>query len=218
MTDSQDILTELSALLDGELPADRRAFLLRRLENDQALKATWERWQFASTCLRQGGIVPAAPGFASGVADRIAAEAAPRRPIAGTLARWAGGGAIAAAVAVFALVAISPQESTPGDVATRTAQTSVQVAPSPLIESDLQPRFQSPAQTVAANQRLPLLQMQVSEGGLDPRAQAYLVRHQTALRQAGLVEFAPYVDVLAHPEYRSRPFVNEPVASEEGAR
>ncbi len=46
------LLEQLSAWMDGELPADEARFLQRRLHNDKALREQWERWQIASACLR----------------------------------------------------------------------------------------------------------------------------------------------------------------------
>lgn len=46
------LLEQLSAWMDGELPADEARFLQRRLQNDVALREQWERWQLASACLR----------------------------------------------------------------------------------------------------------------------------------------------------------------------
>ena len=40
---SEDIREQLSALMDGELGRDERAFLLRRLEHDADLRSMWTR-------------------------------------------------------------------------------------------------------------------------------------------------------------------------------
>ena len=47
MTSDDDLLEQLSAWTDGELPADQARFLQRRLDADPALRARWERWQIA---------------------------------------------------------------------------------------------------------------------------------------------------------------------------
>ena len=52
MTIDVELLEQLSAWTDGELPADQARFLQRRLDADPALRARWERWQIASACLR----------------------------------------------------------------------------------------------------------------------------------------------------------------------
>ena len=102
---------QLSALLDGELPRDETRFLLRRLDNDPELARRWSRYQIASAVLRNQ-FVSSVPNdaFVAGVMQRLdeAAVVLPRQSVGGRLLRYAGGGAIAAAVAVFALVATRP--------------------------------------------------------------------------------------------------------------
>ena len=65
MTEIDDRLKEqLSAWLDGELPADEARFLQRRLDNDPALRAQFERWQLAAACLRGQPVRRMPAGFA----------------------------------------------------------------------------------------------------------------------------------------------------------
>ena len=101
---------QLSAMLDGELLPDQARFMLRRLEHDSELAACWERWQVCGDILRgrHEGLLPA--DFSRRVADAIAGqdqaaavatgEASVRRP---RWARWGGGAALAASVAMAAL-------------------------------------------------------------------------------------------------------------------
>jgi len=101
---------QLSAMLDGELLPDQARFMLRRLEHDSELAACWERWQVCGDILRgrHEGLLPA--DFSRRVADAIAGqdqaaavatgEASARRP---RWARWGGGAALAASVAMAAL-------------------------------------------------------------------------------------------------------------------
>lgn len=83
------LLEQLSAWMDGELPADEARFLQRRLGNDVALREQWERWQIASACLhgqpvrRMDGDLP--DRIAAGIAD-AANDPAVRRPRLGWLA------------------------------------------------------------------------------------------------------------------------------------
>lgn len=221
MTDITDTIdNDLSALLDGELPPDRARFLLRRLERDPALRATWERWQLASSCLRRSELRPMPAGFAERVAAALDGEPVPHGRRQPRLLRWIGGGAIAASVALAALLAISPPPaSTPAEPIAGAMPARLS-APSRLTESDLRPRFAAPAQTVAASQRgpvLPATDTVAFEQGLDPELQAYLIRHQSLLRQSGLSEFAPYVDVVAHPRGRT-PLHRASWVPEEGGR
>ncbi len=92
---------QLSALLDGELSSDETRFLLRRVDADQDLARTWSNYQLASDVLKKRFATPMRADFAASVMQAIAAE---KQSVSrGGLLRWAGGGAIAAAVAVFAL-------------------------------------------------------------------------------------------------------------------
>jgi negative regulator of sigma E activity len=109
---------QLSALMDGDLPADEARFLLRRLQHDETLKAQWERWQWLGDALRGQAAAPAPAGFALRVSDAIASEKAaavsapvvlaPRRSRR-VMLRW-GGAAVAASVALVALFITRPHE------------------------------------------------------------------------------------------------------------
>ncbi|MFT4198383.1 MAG: sigma-E factor negative regulatory protein, partial [Pseudoxanthomonas sp.] len=90
---------QLSELLDGELAPDQARFLLRRLEHDDELGATFERWQLCGDVLRGRMPAPAPAGFAARVSAAIAAgdtrpvkaanDEVPAAPAArARLARW----------------------------------------------------------------------------------------------------------------------------------
>lgn len=113
---------QLSALMDGDLPADEARFLLRRLQHDHDLAGCLERWQLCGDALRGQARAPAPAGFAERVAQAIAAEsssvttAAPQTQAArprNLLVRW-GGGALAASVALVAL--FMARQQSPQDV------------------------------------------------------------------------------------------------------
>lgn len=102
---------QLSAMLDGELSPDEAKFMLRRLEHDTALAGCWERWQVCGDTLRgqRNALLPA--GFAARVARAIEDDALPAATAATAatasrprIARWGGGAALAASVAVVALL------------------------------------------------------------------------------------------------------------------
>jgi len=115
---SQVLREQLSALMDGELPKDQMRFLLRGLDADAQLAQSWSRYQLASAVIRrQAAFVPVDAGFA----DRVMQAVAQRAPGSGygvRMLRWAGGGAIAAAVAVIALVGTRPAIQSPVPSAT----------------------------------------------------------------------------------------------------
>ena len=108
---------QLSALMDGALPADQTRFLLRRLQHDDSLAGSWERWRMAGEAMR--GLAPtqrlpadfaqrvsaALHGEVDADADADAATTASRMP---AWVRWGGGAAMAASLAVVALIASRP--------------------------------------------------------------------------------------------------------------
>jgi len=103
---SDEIREQLSALMDGELPRDQVRFLLRRIDGDAGLAQTWARYQLAGNVLgRRTAALPLRDDFAEALMQRLDAGAT---GIGLRVLRWAGGGAIAAAVAVFALVSTRP--------------------------------------------------------------------------------------------------------------
>ena len=113
---------DLSALMDGELAAEPTRFLLRRLEHDPELSAAWSRWHLIRACLASDSARMSAPkrdsDFAARVATALQDEAVPRVRQR-HWARYMGGGAIAAGVAVAALMlnAPGPRGDAPAPVA-----------------------------------------------------------------------------------------------------
>lgn len=105
---------QLSALLDGALPADEARFLLRRLQHDRALSGHWERWQLYGDALRGSASTLLPSDFAQRVATALASEsqgaASPADAKANTpRPRWlrvGGGAALAASVALAALFVV----------------------------------------------------------------------------------------------------------------
>jgi len=97
---------QLSALMDGELSRDETRFLMRRLDADTQLAKTWSNYQLASDVLKKRFATPMRADFVASVMQAIEIE----KPAAsrGGLLRWAGGGAIAAAVAIVALTSTRP--------------------------------------------------------------------------------------------------------------
>src|SRR6478672_4515329 len=106
---------QLSALMDGALPADETRFLLRRLQHDASLAECWERWRLGGEVMR--GLAPAQrlpADFATRVAMALQQDG--QQPIAAVppahkpaWLRWGGGVAMAASLAVVVgLIARQP--------------------------------------------------------------------------------------------------------------
>jgi hypothetical protein len=121
--------------MDGAVSPDEARFLLRRLQHDEDLAGCWTRWQLCGDVLRghASAIVPA--GFSQRVASAIAAEAG--RPahagssVASRWARWGGGAALAASVAVIALFVSRqmPDAQTPMPASAQVAATAPATTP-----------------------------------------------------------------------------------------
>lgn len=124
------LLEQLSAWMDGELPADEARFLQRRLRNDVALREQWERWQVASACLH-GQPVRA---MDADLADRIAAgigEAANDSPARRPRLAWlASAAALVLAVALLPrMVAVDPGLPVPAGAPLPVASAPVSPLP-----------------------------------------------------------------------------------------
>lgn len=123
---------QLSALMDGELRRDELRFLLRRIDADAELAQRWSRYQIASAVLKRQYATPrSGDAFVAGVLGRLEETPARRRPLAGRALRWAGGGAIAAAVAIFALVAVRPTANDGAGAAAASVTPATTVASAP---------------------------------------------------------------------------------------
>ena len=101
---------QLSAMLDGELSPDQAKFMLRRLQHDGELAACWERWQVCGDMLRgqRNDLLPAdfaqRVSLALGAGGTAVVDAArPHRGPRPRFARWGGGAAVAASVALMAV-------------------------------------------------------------------------------------------------------------------
>lgn len=118
---------QLSAMLDGALAPDQARFLLRRLQHDHELGACWERWQVYGDAMRGHCHALLPVDFAERVGQALHAQPAPAdaavaMPRRGRALRWAGGGALAASVALVALIGLRPEAATE-PVATPVADT-----------------------------------------------------------------------------------------------
>jgi negative regulator of sigma E activity len=119
----QEQISQLSALFDGELPAQQAELVIRRALKDPSMRQRWQRYALIGACVRGEPLVAASAGRAC-LAERIAgriteeaeilapwnARAAASASSGGGLGRFLGrgamGGAIAAAVAIMAVFVV----------------------------------------------------------------------------------------------------------------
>lgn len=184
---SVHIREQISAFLDGELPAAERQLLLERLRRDPALREQWGRYQLIGDGLRQG--LP--PRVDLGLADRVMAEletlpAQHGGGGSGRLVKSVAGLAVAASVAVVTVLAVRQLDVPDGGA--------------------------DHAQMAAAPQTLPAPQayVRVQQGGswdgagtppqgVD-RLNEYLVNHNEYAASAGMPGVLPYVRIVGHEQ------------------
>jgi negative regulator of sigma E activity len=134
---------QLSALMDGALPADETRFLLRRLQHDDSLAECWERWRLSAEVMR--GLAPAQrlpADFASRVAAALRGEDQHGGAAAETVAtgkhavrtpawlRWGGGAAMAASLAIVAFMTQPVALEAPGKLPDNMVVAVTDTAPS----------------------------------------------------------------------------------------
>ncbi|MEO6227571.1 MAG: sigma-E factor negative regulatory protein [Thermomonas sp.] len=134
---------QLSALMDGALPADETRFLLRRLQHDDSLAECWERWRLSAEVMR--GLAPTQrlpSDFASRVAASLrgdelhatsttdTASAAKSGVRSHAWLRWGGGAAMAASLAVVAFMTQQAGLESPGNLPDNTIVAATNASPS----------------------------------------------------------------------------------------
>jgi len=136
MTDQ--IREQMSALLDGELPAGEVSLLVRRMARDAELKRAFGSYVLAGETLRAPGGQVASRGFAARVAAAIDASegvagpvAADEAPVAAPRRWWrpAAATAVAASAALAAVLLVRPD----GDSGQQFAQRSGAPAAAPVV-------------------------------------------------------------------------------------
>lgn len=190
---------QLSALMDGELESSPSRFLLRQLEHDRELAGQWQRWHLVRDCLRHQGSAPLRADFAARISAALADEREPRGAWRGALLRWGGGTAIAASVALAALLAVPPSPvPTADDPLPIVAQPSApaEVVMSGRSERDLRPDLAPVTQTVAATMTPGPYGFSPSVQ-IDPRVDAWLIRHNAALTGPMQDSFVPLIPLVS---------------------
>ncbi|QNH22055.1 regulatory protein [Xanthomonas sp. GW] len=145
---------QLSALIDGELPADEARFVVRRLQHDEELAGCHERWQLCGDILRGRVCMPAPADFGERVRQAVAAEAqraevARASDAAGSRRawRWGGSAALAASVAAIALFMTRERlpDAAPAPAPVQVASSSAPAAAAPAVPVAAVPQTPAPA-------------------------------------------------------------------------
>lgn len=178
---SDQFAEQLSALMDGELADEQLRFLLRGVEVESDLVRRWSSYHVISATLRREVVVtPLRADFAAGVLDRLDAERAVSQVPASrryAAVRWIGGGAIAAAVAVVALVVSEPGRER-GASAADAAQGAMVAQGAPAIAPGIRQAYlplrpdnpmQSPGFLMQASDETILQNLYAPDGSAAPR-------------------------------------------------
>lgn len=200
------LLEQLCAWMDGELPADEARFLERRLQNEPALRAQFERWQLASACLRGQPVRLMPLAVSAGITQAMDAAGTPARR-----ARWPWVASAAAAILVAWMLpqgpAVGPMQDGLDDPPALASAAPTQPGPANTGEPGT---VVSTDPAAPATPVLPVSEFPLARGStpkpwprspLGPDAAAmqdYLVRHNALMAEDGLAGFMPYVDVVAH--------------------
>lgn len=199
---SQQIREQLSTLMDGELARDESLFLMRSLQQKHELAQSWSNYHLARQVLRRQDVFLLPADFSQRILAKLEAETV-HVAHAGRWLRWAGGGAIAASVAVVALLFSGPRGGQ-GDVAGEPLAASANNATQqPALMATPRPgEFRAPLISPA----LDVQPASVSTQGfaspsapIDPRLQSYLIRHYDAAAGNGQSAMLPYVLLVVPP-------------------
>jgi sigma-E factor negative regulatory protein RseA len=176
---------QLSAYVDGELPDNEQAMLIRRLAGDHDLQQTWERYHLISDALRNN--LP--EQFDLGLADRVksAIDKEPQlhgQSLPARLLRPLAGAAVAASVAAMAIVGLqnSNESSVTGDNGIPQIASAQQV---------------SPYTQVSAGTR-----WSVNQPGVESRLNGYLVNHHEYSASTELQGMLHYARIAAYDTER----------------
>lgn len=199
---SQQIREQLSTLMDGELPRDETLFLMRSLNNHGELAQSWSTYHLTRQVLRRQDVFILPADFSNRILSRLETETV-HVMRSGRLLRWAGGGAIAASVAVVALVFSGPggnQSDIPGE----PLAASVNAIPQPaMVASPRSGEFRAPLISPALDAQPASVSTQgfATPGApIDPRLQSYLIRHYDAAAGNGQSAMLPYVLLVVPPQ------------------
>lgn len=179
--------SQLSAMIDGELPNAETHLVLRRLSRDGEVQQRWERYHLISDALQ--GHLPAAfdAGFAARISEAIHREPLPQ-PVARSLPAWykpVTGLALAASVVLAALFGL------------QLAQPDAELMPSPALAAAPISPPPLPVQVVAFNPPANHL-----NPPSEARLNSYLVNHNGQASRNSVNGMLPYVRMVGYQTQR----------------
>lgn len=183
---SDQIREQISAFLDGELPAAEQQLLLERMGRDPALRAHWDHYQLIGDSLRKSLPLHIDLGLADRVMHELDAAPAHHGAAKSVLLRALkplAGLAVAASVAVVAVLAVQ-QTRAPEPGAMQIA-ANPQVMPGP----EAYTRVEGTHWNTEAGIQQPQISNQLNE---------YLVNHSEYAASGGMPGMLPYVRVVGY--------------------
>lgn len=198
---NQQIREQLSTLMDGELPRDETLFLMRSLNSHGELAQSWSTYHVVRQVLRRQDVFVLPADFSTRILAQLESETV-HVIQAGRWLRWAGGGAIAASVAVMALVFSGPRGNQ-GELPGEPLAASVNAMQPAMVATPQPGEFRAPLISPALDAQ----PASVSSSGfaapsapIDPRLQSYLIRHYDAAAGNGQSAMLPYVLLVVPPQ------------------
>jgi len=184
MTTSENISTQVSAFVDGEIDPAELPLLTRQMANNPGLRQRWREYHLISEALKKQLPEQIDVNFAARVSQALANEAPLQSATSPRLKRFSGM-AIAASVAmagVFGVLMVSQQDAQ-GPMPQMTAQTA------PAASSQALAQVASvPPVAIASTVSTPAV--------TDPRLNKYLVNHSEYAMGASVQRVLPYARIV----------------------
>ncbi len=189
MEQNEQVKSQVSSFMDGEVSQQEVAFLCKRISNDEVLRRKWQEYHLISDAMKQQ--LPAQPmvDISARVRDALQDE-----PVLGELkvassgfGRRITGMAVAASVAVFGVVGVMTMATQQNELQPQNlAQTDSAVVSGAVVAD-------SSTTTAAAANRAP-----------DPRLNKYLVDHSEYAVSASVHGVLPYARIVGQQKQEQK--------------
>lgn len=170
-------LEELSALVDGDLPRDRRQLMMHSLREDAALRAAWSRYHLIGEAMRSDLPARVDHGLADRVSAALQSEPAILAPRARNYVKPLAGLAVAASVALVAVLGVQRSQMSTQEAMQRPMAQATPMGVQPQVVEASQP---IDGQAAAINRLL----------------NRYLVNHNELRANAPMQGMLPYARVV----------------------
>lgn len=209
------VLENITGFMDGELPQDSSRFALRRLGQDAALSAKWQRMHLVRAYLRDGNACPVPDDFMAGIHEQLqqsdtdSAEQSRFAQAVGSGFNWRNwtrpltATAVAASVAVLALVGVNQNllqnGGVPSNLSAQPTELAGTTAFSPAIETGGEQDFVPRSSFLEQQFSAPVVPVNFSS---DPQATRqrlnnYLLRHNQLSGNGGRFGFVSYMPLVS---------------------